>query len=93
MKVLNKNKISVKECLDGVNIMRGSRWGNPFIIGVDGDREEVVCLFEQYAMWRLCIQPEWLSPLEGKDVMCCCAPKKCHGDVIVNILENLEGLP
>lgn len=58
MKVLNKYKTSARECLDGVNIMRGSRWGNPFIVGVDGTREEVVQLFEEYAGWRLSIQPD-----------------------------------
>ena len=89
-KVLNKYKDPKG---DSIDIMRGSRWGNPFLVGIDGTRDEVVDLFEQYAMWRLLVQPDWLDPLIEKDLMCCCVPEKCHGDVIVTILENTEGLP
>lgn len=82
-RVLNKYK---DHRGDSIDIMRGSRWGNPFIMGVDGTREEVVTLFEQYVTWRLSVQPDWLEPLVGKDVWCCCAPQSCHGDVILKIL-------
>ena len=89
-KVLNKYKDPKG---DSIDIMRGSRWGNPFLVGIDGTRDEVVDLFEQYAMWRLLVQPDWLDSLIEKDLICCCVPEKCHGDVIVTILENTEGLP
>jgi hypothetical protein len=32
-----------------VIVDRGSRWGNPFIIGRDGDRETVVAKYRQWA--------------------------------------------
>lgn len=75
-------------CKGAVCIMRGTRWGNPFIVGKDGTRKEVVELFRRYAQWRLTIQPQWLAPLRGKTLKCCCAPQPCHGDVIVEILEE-----
>ena len=42
-KVVNK----YKESYD-VYIGRGSIWGNPFIIGKDGDRDEVIKKYEDY---------------------------------------------
>ena len=91
MKVLNKYRDNCALWSNGINIMRGSRWGNPFIVGVDGTREEVVRLFEEYAFWRIRVQPKWLEPLKDKDIVCCCAPAPCHGDVIVDILKIRKG--
>lgn len=65
-----------------VYIGRGSKWGNPFVIGEHGDRDEVI---EQYAQW-LPTQPELVASmpeLTGKRLGCFCAPKACHGDVLV----------
>lgn len=70
-----------------VAIGRGSVWGNPFLIGADGERERVIAKFRHYAMWRLEREPDWLEPLRGKDLACYCAPKPCHGHVILELLE------
>lgn len=70
-----------------VYIGRGSKWGNPFKIGVDGTREEVIEKYKQYIMNR----PDLLNDLEelrGKRLGCYCKPKPCHGDVLVELLEN-----
>ena len=68
-------------------IGRGSAYGNPFLIGADGDRELVIRKFKAYAEWRLSKEPEWLEPLRGYDLACYCAPKACHGDVIIALLK------
>ena len=39
MKVLNKRDAGASA---GIYIGRGSAWGNPFVIGRDGDRAEVI---------------------------------------------------
>jgi len=70
-----------------VYIGRPSKWGNPFTIGKDGTRDEVV---EKYKEWVL-KQPELmkaLPELEGKILGCWCSPKACHGDVLVSILDK-----
>lgn len=81
MQVLNKY---VSE--DGINIMRGTIFGNPFIIGKHGTREEVV---KKYEAWVL-RQPAFFiqrikNELKGKNLVCCCSPKACHGDVLLKI--------
>lgn len=80
MKVLNKHHVGVPE--GAIYIGRGSPWGNPFVMGKDGDRSAVIRKFEAYARERLETDPEWLAPLRGKDVVCFCAPQACHGHVI-----------
>lgn len=61
-------------------------WGNPFIIGRDGTREEVL---EQYRVWVL--QQKWLMArvheLKGKTLGCWCAPLACHGDILAELAD------
>lgn len=66
-------------------VMRGSHWGNPFILDEEKDRDMVCDLFEKYAVWRLTVQPNWLAPLRGKHLICCCAPKRCHADTLLRL--------
>lgn len=62
------------------------RWGNPFRIGRDGSREEVIA---RYAEWlREEVDAERMSlaelaALDGRTLGCWCAPEPCHGDVLV----------
>lgn len=79
--------INIKDENCDVYIGRGSKWGNPFIIGRDGNRKEVI---KKYRIW-IQTQPELLNSLnelKGKRLGCFCKPKGCHGDVLVEIIEN-----
>lgn len=63
-------------------IDRGSKWGNPFVLNEDGNREEVI---EAYREFYLPHKPSLLSALpslKGKALGCWCAPLPCHGDVL-----------
>lgn len=65
-----------------VYIGRGSKWGNPFRIGPDGDRTTVI---ERHARW-LRTQHHLLRALDelrGRDLICFCAPLPCHGDLLL----------
>ena len=71
-----------------VLIDRRTRWGNPFRIGSDGTREEVI---EKYRQW-LKAQPELLTDihvLKGKILLCWCKPLPCHGDVLAELAEAI----
>ncbi len=70
-----------------VYIGRPSKWGNPFQIGQDGTREQVI---QKYEEWLLS-QPKLLDELielKGKVLGCWCKPKICHGDILVKYLEK-----
>jgi hypothetical protein len=63
---------------------RGSRFGNPFVIGRDGTRAEVI---RRHKGWFV-EQPELmasLTKLRGKDLVCFCAPLACHGDFLLEL--------
>jgi len=70
-----------------VYIGRGSKWGNPFKIGVDGDRATVIQKYREYILKK----PELLASLhELKDQVlgCYCKPQACHGDVLIELINN-----
>ena len=70
-----------------IYIGRPSKWGNPFTIGKDGSREEVIL---KYINW-LEQQPDLLSEiseLKGKVLGCWCHPKACHGDILAEIADK-----
>ncbi len=68
-----------------VYIGRGSKWGNPFVIGRDGTREEVIEKYEKYLRSNSDLMAS-LSELKGEVLGCFCKPQACHGDVLVKLL-------
>lgn len=89
--VVNKNK----EPFD-IYIGRGSKWGNPFThiknketkaeFIVDSRSEAIT----KYKEW-ISNQPELLNVLEelrDKRLGCFCKPKACHGDILVELLQQ-----
>ena len=61
--------------------LKASKWGNPFRIGRDGTRDEVIA---KYRAW-LGQQPDLMAALpelRGKDLACWCTPERCHAEVL-----------
>jgi len=70
-----------------VYIGRPSKWGNPFIVGKDGTRDEVVAKYKNYIQNN----PELLAEvktLKGKILGCYCAPLPCHGDILKELAND-----
>lgn len=70
---------------DAVYIGRGTIWGNPFIIGEDGDRDNVIQLYRKRIFFKEGFEEKIQAELKGKDLVCYCAPLPCHGDVLLEI--------
>lgn len=72
-----------------VYIGRPSKWGNPFEIGKDGTREEVI---QKYMEWILTQENLMaaLPELSGCVLGCWCSPKPCHGDVLAYLVSKLK---
>lgn len=64
-----------------VYVGRPSAWGNPFIIGRDGTREEVIAKYERYLLNSRVLMAE-IHTLKNKRLACWCAPLACHADVL-----------
>ena len=69
--------------------LRSSNWRNPFVIGKDGTREEVIAKYERYLIESGLINQ--IGELRGKDLVCWCAPEPCHGDVLLRLANDDEG--
>jgi hypothetical protein len=65
-----------------------SKWHNPFRIGHDGSRLQVIRMYRDYVL----NSPELLAALpelKNKVLGCWCENLPCHGDVLVDLVKNL----
>lgn len=75
-------------------IGRGSVYGNPFEIGTDGNREQVITRYQKWFNF-LVKDPKFLVLLEtlkGKKLGCFCknplTEVACHGDIIAKYVNE-----
>ena len=83
-RILNAKQVGTRPAVGRVYVGRPSKWGNPFVIGRDGTRDQVIA---KYRAWITC-QPALLADLNelrGEDLVCWCAPQRCHADVLAEL--------
>jgi hypothetical protein len=79
--------VNIRKSAYDVLIARPSKWGNPFIVGRDGSREQVIRMYDVHVRRR----PDLLAALPelvGKRLGCYCKPEACHGDVLIRLLKE-----
>jgi hypothetical protein len=87
--MVSKWVVNVRKAKCDVYIGRGSKWGNPYRIGKDGDRDRVCDKYIEY----LNTHPDLLAALpelKGKVLGCYCAPLRCHGDYLAFLANKGE---
>jgi hypothetical protein len=70
--------------------MPRSDWYNPFNKAYRRDaitREESIAMYREYLLSRPDLL-ERLPELEGKTLACWCKPDACHGDVLLELLQD-----
>lgn len=68
-----------------VYIGRPSKWGNPFRPRHEGDRMRVIALYRTDLVRKLRtarVARAELAELNGRPLVCWCAPLACHGHVL-----------
>lgn len=85
------HKRDTNKFADVVYIGRPTKWGNPFVIGQDGTRKEVIAKYRDYVLADPSLLDAVKSELKGKTLSCWCKPKVCHGDVLLQ-LANAKSL-
>ncbi len=105
MQNLNTTVVHCKKHEYDVYIGRGrcpktrtwSRWGNPFKIGVDGTRAQVIEKYREYILNNVELLVA-LEELRGKRLGCWCVDepvdhirehKQCHGEVLLELLGDV----
>ena len=85
MKIVNA-KVSGTFCSIGaVYVGRPSKWGNPYTIGIDGTREQVISLYRDWIAKKPELIGE-LAALNPHTLVCWCAPEACHAEVLAELL-------
>ena len=72
-----------RACNHGPWRLRQSKWHNPFRVGRDGTIEEVLKKYERHLYDSGLING--IHELHGRDLACWCAPRPCHGDVLLRL--------
>lgn len=68
-----------------------SEFGNPYRIGRDGSRAEVITKFKKYFLNKITLDKEFrqrVQELKSKKLGCFCTPRACHADVIADYLNQ-----
>lgn len=76
--------------------LQESLWMNPFKCKTDQERANSLIQYEQYIRGKIAADPYRFLPIlrnivsQGRPLTlgCWCAPKACHGDVIIKLLEE-----
>ena len=68
---------------------RGTKWGNRYIIGKDGDRRTVIYMHKWLQLPELIKD---IYELTGKILGCHCSPLSCHCDIYAELANNKESL-
>ena len=96
-KVWNKRDKNVPK--DAVYVGRPSTWGNPFThlkSNVAGTVQVVTHqeAIDNYAKWIKALSPGSMQilkdTLRGKDLVCWCAPRPCHADILLKVANESQ---
>jgi hypothetical protein len=77
--------IKKDDIVGAVYVGRGTKWGNPYVIGRDGTRVEVIQKYREYLARSPDLVAAMKRELKGRDLYCHCRPLRCHGEVILEI--------
>jgi hypothetical protein len=67
------------------SVARPSRWGNPYRLHREEERDEVMARYRDWLDQRLAEDPAFLEPLRGAAGLACYCPldRPCHADILI----------
>ena len=86
-KILNAKQVGKTSSETRVYVGRPSKWGNPFAIGRDGNRSDVISKYRCWVVTQTGLVNA-LEDLRGKDLICWCAPLACHAQVLHDLANS-----
>lgn len=70
-----------------------SNFCNPYKVGKDGTRIEVIEKYKKYIIDKLNnddVLKNMLIEMKGKNLGCWCHPEQCHGDVLLELINYYD---
>lgn len=86
--VLNKKDYPGGLPPNSTYVGRGTFAGNPFIIGIDGTRDEVINHYEYTHSLDKAFVARVRKELKGRHLVCHCAPERCHADWLLCVANS-----
>lgn len=86
-KVLNKYNLQGES---GIIVIRPSKFGNPFKKDSLNSRNVFCDLYEKWIQTQPELIEQVKQELAGKNLVCCCAPKRCHAETLLRITNNSD---
>ena len=83
-KVMNARQVGKHATANRVYVGRPTKWENPFVIGRDGSRDDVIAKYRAWVVRQPTLVAA-LQELRGKDLVCWCAPERCHAEVLIEL--------
>src|SRR5438309_10352959 len=73
-----------------VYVGRPSKWGNPFAYSLEYSLYQSLEKYQKWLGKKLDEDPNFLKPLEGKNLACWCPlTRTCHADILLAIVKPL----
>lgn len=91
MTVRNKHHFGGHTPPHGVDIQRGTIFGN--IFNKEVSKDVSLEKYEKYIIEKVQKDPEFRAAvlaLDGKDLYCTCAPRRCHGHILEKIIFKMQ---
>lgn len=85
-RVLNKSTATQEELAAAIYVGRPTMFGNPFRVSKGCTHAEAI---EKYRHWldqHPAIKDAAIKCLRGADLVCWCAPKPCHADILLALV-------
>lgn len=84
--------VNINKCRDwgkdgDIRIDRTTKWGNPWAMHGESERD-FVC--DKYEEWFKSSHLDISELRNAKRLGCHCSPKRCHGDFLKKLIENLD---
>lgn len=78
---------------DAIYVGRPTIWGNPFRLYAEGERASVLAKYEAWLMRQPALLALAKATLRGHDLVCFCAPRPCHADILLRVANDLSSAP
>lgn len=85
------NRRDPKTPKDAVYVGRPGKWGNPFPLPANAtarQRDQCLSMYLGWITQQTQLQADAKVELKGHDLICWCAPKPCHADILLEIANS-----
>jgi len=89
-RVLNKRTATEAELAGAIYVGRPTMFGNPYRVSKDCSLAMAIVKYQHWLVAHPAIVDAAIKCLRGRDLVCWCAPKPCHADILLKLVNAPE---